>query len=330
MKAIPFERFRYKALELYPESGYAPASIRAVLQILRELDELRTKQGAKIVKTSADINGDAIAAWRKVHTKRSPARNRTLLRTLRPLTKFAVKKGFLAPEDDPFIDKTPHKWAWPGTKAMPKRSPKRSRTPEQIGGLLRLLDEEAKSGQWKAMRLRALAYCYAYTGLRKNEILMLPIACVDLSRRAFRIVETEDWAPKTIASAGSRPMADPLAGVLSEWIPHTGSPWVFPGVRRKGPWKSGASGTKALDEIKAAAKRAGIDDFTILGFRKSLATHAFAMGISDDERRRQLGHTSVETAERWYEDPVIEEMRPIANKIRYPVPEPRPFQLRVV
>ncbi len=330
MPNIPFERFRKAALDLYPESGYASASIRAVIQILRELDELHI-QGRKLVKTSADINESTISAWVRSHSDRSPVRNRTLLRTLRPLTKFAVKKGYLTATEDPFRDRTPHKWAWPGNKAIPKSSPFRARSPQQIGGLLHLLDEEARTGTFKALRLRALAYAYAFTGLRKNEILELPVACVDLEHRALRIVASEEWAPKTIASAGAKPMADQLAAVMTDWLPHTGSPWVFPGVRRKGPWTSGAPGTKALDEMKAAAKRAGIEGWTILGFRKSLATHATFMGISDEERRRQLGHASIETAVNWYEEPLIEEMRPSVNKIHYPAPaEPPKPHLRVI
>lgn len=331
MPAIPFEQFRRKSLGLYPENVYAGASIRAVLQVLREFDELRTKQGRKIVRSSADLTSEAISAWLAAHARRSPARNQSLLRTLRPMLVFAVKSGYLPKAADPFELKSPNKWAWPSSKAMPRRSPMRSKAADQVGVLLRMLDDEASLG-WKQARLRALGYSAAFTGLRAREILTLPVACVDLGRRALRVVETETWAPKTIASARAQPIADPLADVLREWIPMCGCAWVFPGVRRVGPWTSGAPGTKALDEIKAAARRAGIGDFTILGFRKTLATHATFMGITDDERRRQLGHTTVETARRWYEEPVIEEMRPVVNKIRYPMPASGPSRprLRVV
>ena len=318
MPAIPFERFRHKILELYPEGKYEKSSIRAVLQVLREFDELRTAGGRRVVATSADLDEDAINAWLKAYPDRSPARAESLLRTLQPMIKYGVKKKLIPRDSNPFETRSARRWAWPGSKQMPRKSPKRSRSESQIAALLALLEREAAGREWKACRRWALASFYAYTGCRKCEALQMPASCVDLDHRAFRIAPRDDWSPKTVQSARTIPLADPLVEVLRVWLPMSGGIWLFPGVRLKRPWLNGGSGTRPLDEIKAAAKRAGIgDDFTILGFRKSVATLTASWGISDENRRLTMGHTAVETAREWYEEPVVEELRPALNRISY-------------
>ena len=53
---------------------------------------------------------------------------------------------------------------------------------------------------------------------------------------------------------------------------------------------------------------------TILGFRKSLGTHAKAMGLGGLERRELLGHALEETGD-WYDEEAVESMRPAVAKI---------------
>lgn len=317
--SIPFEEFERKALDLYPTRSYAPATIHNVRQVLREVAALQGSDGRPLVAVAGDLNADVLLAWSAAHPDRSPARAEALLRTLRPIVKYGVARGFIGRDDDPFAFRSPRKWASPGNRPAPRRGPVRARSAEQIGRLLRLLDAEADSGGWKQRRLQALAYFYAYTGVRKMEALQLPVDCVDFARRCFRIQPRADWSPKTARSAAVLPLAGPLLKALAVWMPMTGGRWVFPTSDRRRPWLSGVPGGTPLDQIKAAAVRAGIGEFTILGFRKSLGTLAAFWGVSDAERRRVFRHTEDSTAVVWYEDPVLEEMRPTVAKIVFGV-----------
>ena len=82
-----------------------------------------------------------------------------------------------------------------------------------------MADKEATKESWKAGRLQALTYLYAFTGMRKMEALHLCVDDIDLVRRTVRIVARTGWQPKTQKSAAVLPMAGPLAKVMMLWLP---------------------------------------------------------------------------------------------------------------
>ena len=111
----------------------------------------------------------------------------------------------------------------------------------EVARLLELL--AAERADWIGGRLHALAATVALTGLRRDEALRLRVEDVHLAE-GYLAVRGHGRRLKTRASAQPVPLPDQLVAVLADWLPRTGSEWVFPGVRRQGPWTGGAIGSR--------------------------------------------------------------------------------------
>ena len=121
-----------------------------------------------------------------------------------------------------------------------------------VARVLELL--KSRSESWTGGRLYAMAATAAYTALRRDELLWLQCQDIDLPAGLLHVVERRRL--KTLASAGVVPIAADLAGILAAWEPRCGSPWLFPGVRRRDrPWTGGASGhARATDSARPAGR----------------------------------------------------------------------------
>jgi integrase len=318
MPSIPFTSLAEKVLALYAAPMAQRATLRQMTQILRELTALGLKR-------SSELDEQAIARWLNAHAgdpKRGPARVESLLRCIRRIVNYAREKNYL--RENPFKIKPLEQWV--KAAAAPKRRPKRFKTREQMRDLLDAADRHARNGSWAGRRLQALVYVYAYTGLRRDEALHILARNVDLDRRTLKIEPVGDWRPKTVKSARTIPLADPVVDVLRLWLPHCGADpfappdatagriWLFMGRRRKSPWRGG-NGYKPIDQIRALAAEAGVGDMTPIGFRKSIGTNAKAAGLGGLDRAGLLGHSNKETAEEWYDDERVETLRPAVDKI---------------
>jgi integrase len=122
---------------------------------------------------------------------------------------------------------------------------------------------------------------------------------------------------KTRIAAAQIPVAEPLADVLGEWLPQCGSTWLFPGVRRKGPWLEGSVGEKPLDQLVALGLRAGVPGLTFQSFRHTLASLAESWGLGELELQRLLRHSSPRI-QRLYRHPLPELLRGTAAKMHFP------------
>jgi integrase len=311
MRPVSFSRLTDDVLALYGPSMRARATFRAMRQTLAELAAVRG------VRKSSDLTVSTIARWIELHPGRSPARTESLLRNVRVVCNIAVASGWLAVS--PFSVRK--LGAWVRLDGKPRRPVHRHKTAEEVVRLLRLLDAEASGGAWAAGRLQALVYVYVYAALRRDEALHLLAANVDLGRRTITVEPVGTWRPKTVRSARTLPMAEPLAEVLALWLPRCGSPWLFPGRRLKSPW-SGGPGYKPIDLVRAAARRAGIGDVTIIGLRKTFGTLAKAMGLGPLEVKAILGHTTIAT-QAHYDEEAVESLRGAMEKVRLFFDRPR-------
>jgi len=307
MRSITWDRLRAEILSLYEPPLRAIATYRQMAQILTEFGSLPS------VRRPADLSPPNIAVWIRAHPDRGPARTASLLRCLSAAATYASKTGHL--RHDPFDFRSPSQWV--RTDAAPPAKRPAHRSAADIGRLLDLLDDEAAGGSWESGRLQALVYCYAFTGVRKCEALVLDQADIDLTERTLLIQPKPEWRPKTIRSADRVPLAAPLADVLSRWLPRAGCRWVFPGRRLKGPWTGGPAGHKAVDEIRAAGERAGIPGLTPQAFRKTVGTLAKSWGISQLELKAILRHTTIAT-QRYYDEEDLELNRAATAKIQFP------------
>lgn len=161
---------------------------------------------------------------------------------------------------------------------------------EDVARVLGYLRQMA-ARSWLGERLYALAATVAYTGLRRDEVLTLKVEDVSLFMALITVSDRQ--RRKTERSASVVPIPRELSEILAYWLPRCGSEWLFPGVRRQGPWTGGACGERACDRVRQAGQEVGVAGFTLLSLRHSFATHARRQwGLSELQLADVLRHTS--------------------------------------
>ena len=240
--------------------------------------------------TTTDLTPELVArlaAYRSA--ERRPATIDGLLRAFRAACSVAVAAGHLA--DLPFGPATP----WPSLRSVaPLRSRHHSR--EALGRVLAHL--EAGSRSWEGGRLHALTAVLCYCGLRRSEALRLRVEDLDFEIGVIRVVRRAGRPLKTVASEAAVPMPESLLEILGRWASRTGSPWLFPGVTRRGPWTGGMAGKKAGDRLRRAGEAAGVAGVTPHTLRHSLATHLRGWwGLSPKQIQMILRHSNQYTQE---------------------------------
>jgi integrase len=303
MQRLTFASFAGEVLGLYAPPVRRIATYRKMAQVLEEF--------APYCNRLADLKPETIARWVRDHADRRPASLDSHLRSLRAACNYAVGAGYL--KVSPFAFRSPRRWVdWDVPELPPP-----VHGGEDIARVLELADVEAAGGSWHACRLRAVVYTAAYTGARRREILGLAVADVHLDRGLLSIRTNGRRCLKTRGSAAQIPAAQPLADVLGEWVPQCGSTWLFPGVRKVGPWLEGSKGYKALDQLKALGERAGVKGLTFQSFRHSFASLSEGWGIGELALQRVLRHTSLRT-QRDYRHELPEVLKDVASKVHFP------------
>lgn len=297
-----WSQFTEDVLALYLPPIRRLATCRKMRQVLGEF--------APLCPTTADLTPAAIAGWLQLHPGRRPETTLALLRTLRAACTYGVLISAL--EANPFAWRKPTAWVdWD----VPELDPP-VHSAEEIARVLALADQEASGGPWKAARLRALVYSYAYLGARKREVLGLLVADVDLAGGSIAIRTNRRRGLKTRSSAAHLPIPAELARVLEGWLPLCGCDWLFPGARRTGPWLEGPPGLKAIDEIKALGMRAGVPGLTIASFRHTFASLSEGWGISETALQRLLRHSNSRT-QRFYRHELPAVLREAGAKVHF-------------
>jgi integrase len=308
MKSISWVRFSEEILELYEPPIRSKGTwykIRQVLQVLSKVG----------VKSPRDLTPRTVNRFvRELEPGRSPATVAGLLAYLKITCGYAIFKKYT--DSNPFDFRADWIRADPVDPDGPS-PPGRSHSAEEIRTLFELLDVEAAGGGWKEARLQSLVYTLAFLGLRKMEALQLQLGDLSLDNRTVAIRSRRRHRGKTRASRAELVMPADLHQVLATWLPRTGSLWVFPGVTGKGPWTGGMVGHRPLDCVKAAGRRAGIANLTILDFRHTLATLADSMGMGELELMSWLRHTNPRTMG-WYRKKTdLSSKRSTAEKITF-------------
>jgi len=303
--SIPFDRFRAELLGLYQPPQRARATWTKMRQVLAEVSGLG-------VRSTRELSPPLVVRFSNSRPGRNPSTVNGLLSYLRAACAYAVAMRYLSV--NPFgvrrfwVDSDADDLPGPGGRHHPAAA---------IVRVLRLLESEAGDGSWAAGRLHALVATAALTGMRRGEVLGLAVGDVDLPGRLIRVRPNRRRRLKTKKSARLVPVAEQLAEVLSRWLPRTGCQWVFPGQTRSGPWLGGGPGLKALDQVKAAGLRAGVDGLTFLSLRHSWGTHAESLwGLSGPTIQRVMGHTTERTSLDFYRHPDGDNLRLVGRSIR--------------
>jgi integrase len=210
-----------------------------------------------------------------------------------------------------------------GTKRKRERDLKREKSPEyytrkQVLDLLNQADKDVRENpdDWARRRLRALVYFEAYTGVRINEALHLEWHEIDLDTGVAHVNFKIEHGLKTKGSEAPVGLPDALLVVLRDWQSDQMCSFVFPNSRKK-PWTGGVQGTKALDQLKDLARRAGIEHATWKMFRHTLTTHGKQwFGLTAEQMRLQLRHTTQDT-QKHYEHTDLENLRDSVRQIDF-------------
>jgi len=279
----PLPQFALEILPLYEPPARSRAAWYKVRQVLSELQEA----GAV---TTADLTVDLITRWLAAHPGRSPQTTKGMLGYVSAVCQYAMYRNYLGRDPFRFRRHWMREVPLPDDYDPDAEEAAKFHPIEAIGRVLGLLESERRES-WRNHRLFALAATAAYTGMRKNEILMLrtrdfkdDLSLIELvpRRRNF----------KTKKSAAPIVVCDALSVVLRRWIPHTECDWMFPNLNRASPWTNGTPGHKPLDQLKSAGERAGVAGFTFQSLRHSWATHAAtAWGLTPAQIRQQLRHS---------------------------------------
>lgn len=318
MAAVSFARLRVEMEALYKPPHRRISTWKKLRTVMQEFEAIG-------VKRTSDITPVMIVKWVDSHLDRAPMTNRSYLSSFHQAVKYAKTMGWL--RVDPWSVRS--NWINEDMALGDEDDDEeisvsdRFHSIEEICALLDLLDAEAIVGGWFEMRLQALGYTYALTGLRKSEALGLKVGDVDLGRKVIKLKTRRRRKLKTKNSSQPLGIAPELHVVLGRWIPQCDSPWLFPARGRKVqrattvPWLHGPRGEKALDQLKAAGQRAGIGNLTIHSLRRSIATHGKRMGLSLAEMRDQLRHKDVRTTQDWYVEEDLSGVQAIAERISY-------------
>lgn len=313
MPAISIARFTDEIIAVYAARDRAPSTVRQVRQVLRELAECG-------VRRTSDLTTASIAAWRSAHPGRGPETTRSHLRCLSALCTYAAFQGYV--KRDPFDLYGVNDWV--RDDAKPKRPARQyHRAAADIRRVLALASEEAAGGGWEPARLEAYVHTLFLTGGRPGEIQHVLAANLDCLGRTITIEPVEVikrggrrtwWRPKTVGSSATLPIGDGLVAILERWQRRCGSAWLFPGKKLAGPWTCGGPGVRPLDQVRALGERAGVRDLVNKSARKSLGTHAKAIGLAGLERKALFRHEDERTGER-YDEEAVESLRPAVMKI---------------
>ena len=255
---IPFHRFTALILRVYAGPGHAKRTLTKMQHVLSLVAGLG-------VKTTVDLTTELVARFVAERARTVNANTiRGDLSYLSAACSFAVEEGWL--------DHVP-RWK----RVRPRRKKPAISTAHSIADVARVLELlRSRSGSWSGSRLYTLACAIAYTGLRRDEALTLQVQDVDLTAGLLTVSDRQQR--KTEASAAAVPIPPELGDVLRVWLPRCGCAWVFPGVRRQGPWTGGKCGERACDRIRQAGQEVGVAGLTLLSLRHAFATHGAGYG----------------------------------------------------
>jgi len=303
---IPMALFAAEFMTIYEGPKYAEKTRKKMAQVLREIQQVEG------VETTADLTTLKVAAWVKSREGDNPNTVNGLIDYLRAACNYAVEEGYL--------HKCP---TFRRVRPRPKRPTlNRPLSYEEAATLLTRF--RAGAVDWEGRRIYALFALILLTGIRLNEALYAKVDDLDLKARILRVPEREVRL-KTYGSDRHVPLPEVLGHVLREWLPHVGqTPWLFPGIKRLGPWTGGMPGRKAIHVLQREAEAASIKGVTWHGLRHTFGSHALLYHSQPIwVVQAILGHTDLRTTQRYLHlgQPAI--LAESVKSIHYRMPEQR-------
>jgi integrase len=274
---------------LYQPPLAAPATWKVLRQVFDELVRID-------IDSPDQIRPVTVAKFMAAHPSRSCATQKKLLAGLKRICMYCCDQKYM--DANPFTFRRLPDWI----RRLETHDDdltegnERHLSLAEVTALLSCLRDEASSS-WQAHRLYALAATTYYTGARAKEIQASTCTDYDLIKRLLVIRPNERRPLKTVASRRKVPLTTDATTILSEWLPRSNCRWAFPGSTRIGPWLGGIPGSKPLDLLKAAGKRAGVKDASFLALRHTHITLSVGFGVPELTTQKIAGHTRKSTTD---------------------------------
>ena len=166
-----------------------------------------------------------------------------------------------------------------------ERPRERFLTEEELRRLGQVLSKAKDEGGASAYAVAAIRLLLL-TGCRRNEILSLRWADVDLDRGELSLADSKTGARSVCLSPAA-------VKVLTDLPRVRGNPWVIPGR------KPGTHMQDITDAWETVRGRADLGDVRLHDLRHTFASRALALGESLPVIGKLLGHTQIETTARY-------------------------------
>jgi len=305
VRPMRWAAFRALVTEEWSPDRFSKAHVKAIRRMLDRVEAIDLAdegEPRRVVATTADLTVRLVRRYADAQPAGlSPFTLKARLGDLRTICSFAVEQRALAVS--PFHIRPMKRWV----KTGPPKG-KRHLSRDECQRLLKVLSDDVASRKgwaaWKARRLRVAVSIALYCGLRRNELLRLQVADLDIPGRLIHVRPHGVKRLKTLQSEDSVPIPEALVPLLEEWLagwrlagpegfPVPGDcPWMLPTVCRRSPWTGGSMASKANSELRRAGERAGIPcrvHFQLL--RRTCATALEAMGVNPQTIARILRHS---------------------------------------
>ena len=284
MSPIAFADFTVEVLTVYSNPRYSKHTYGRMKMVLGQLAKL----GAA---TTADLTTALMVRYVASLTTTNPNTINGYLSALAAACTLAIEERWL--------DRPP---VW--RRVRQRERPMVKNLPPTFGQVEALVGSLKDRTDWEGQRLNALAWLASLTGPRLREMLYahVPDVCLEQGREAFTVnpLRQPSERVKTRGSARTVPLADALVPIVRDWIPRTGTVWLFPGVKRLGPWDGGSHSSRALGQLQAAAARVGIPHITWHALRHAFGTFAVTRwGVPVWVVQQAMGHTDIRTTQRY-------------------------------
>ena len=179
--------------------------------------------------------------------------------------------------------------AWNALAQNPAKSVKKLK---EARGKIRFLskDEVRTLLQAAESRVQPLIEVLLHTGLRRDEVIHLTWADVDLKNRVLSVQSKDGWHPKDYETRHI-PMTVRLVQVL-DGVPRNGDSYIF----RNREGKPLDPGVLTHDFTKLI-RQAGIKNASLHTLRHTFASHLIMSGADLYTVQKLLGHSSIKTTE---------------------------------
>jgi len=283
MKPVPYAKFVPSVVKIYSGYRYSPATLNRVTMVLRQLGGLGCKSTADL---TTGLMTDYVT-WLKVNVTTNHNTINGYLSAAQAICTYAIEEGYL--ERHP---------SW--RRVRLPATPMRKNVPPTYDQAAELLAHLAAKTDWEGRRLSALAWLATYVGPRLREATYAHLSDLDEPCETFAVdpLRQKRKRTKTLGSARVIPLPAVLSAVLRDWRPLAGPTWLFPGIKRVGPWDGGSHAGRPLGRLQAAAREVGIEHVTFHSLRHAFGTFALTeWNLPSWVVQQVMGHASLRTTE---------------------------------